>query len=73
MTGLRKLLSLCNEYEKAWHCKGSISVADGMLYCYEEKRGNLALVEHTPEDFKVVSSFRITKGSGPSLGTACHS
>ena len=52
-------------YEKKWETKGSISAADNMLYCYEERRGNLALVEPTPEDFKIVSSFRITKGSGP--------
>ncbi len=52
-------------YEKEWHTKGPISAADGMLYCFEEKSGNLALVEATPNDFKVVSSFKITKGSGP--------
>ena len=52
-------------YEKTWETKGSISAADDMLYCYEERRGNLALVEPTPDDFKIVSSFRITKGSGP--------
>ncbi len=52
-------------YEKEWHCKGSISASDGMLYCYEEKRGNIALVQPTPEDFKVVSTFKITHGSGP--------
>ena len=52
-------------YEKEWECKGSISSADGMLYCYEEKRGNLALVKPDPDDFKIVSSFRITQGSGP--------
>jgi outer membrane protein assembly factor BamB len=52
-------------YETTWHTKGPISAADGMLYCYEEKRGNLALVSPTPEEFAVVSSFRITKGSGP--------
>lgn len=52
-------------YEKKWGTKGSISAADGMLYCYEERRGNLALVEPIPDDFKIVSSFRITKGSGP--------
>ncbi len=51
-------------YEKAWNRKGSISAADGMLYCYDEK-GNLALVEPSPEDFKIKSSFRIRKGSGP--------
>ncbi len=52
-------------YEKTWETKGSISAADDMLYCYEERRGNLALVEPTPDDFKIISSFRITKGSGP--------
>ena len=52
-------------YEITWETKGSVSAADDMLYCYEERRGNLALVEPTPDDFKIVSSFRITKGSGP--------
>ena len=52
-------------YEKTWFTKGSISAADGMLYCYEEKKGNLALVEPTPKEFKVVGTFRIDKGSGP--------
>ncbi|MFC2142520.1 PQQ-binding-like beta-propeller repeat protein [Acidobacteriota bacterium] len=52
-------------YEKTWETKGSVSAADGMLYCYEEKRGNLALVLPTPDDFTIVSSFRITLGSGP--------
>jgi outer membrane protein assembly factor BamB len=53
------------KYEKKWHSKGSISAADGMLYCYEEREGNLALVEPTPDDFKVISSFKITQGRGP--------
>ncbi|MGB2908848.1 MAG: PQQ-binding-like beta-propeller repeat protein [Candidatus Aminicenantaceae bacterium] len=48
-----------------WQTKGSVTAADGMLYCYEEKRGNLALVKPTPDDFEIVSSFRITQGSGP--------
>ncbi len=52
-------------YEKTWHTKGSISAADGMLYCYEERRGYMALVRPTPDDFEIVSSFRVTKGSGP--------
>lgn len=52
-------------YEKDWNNKGSIISADGMLYCYEEKRGNLALVKASPDDFKVISSFRITQGQGP--------
>jgi len=52
-------------YERKWFSKGSISTADGMLYCYEERRGNLALVEPTPDDFKIISSFRIRQGRGP--------
>ncbi len=51
-------------YEKEWFNKGSIISADGMLYCYEEKGGNLGLVKASPEDFTVVSSFKITQGKG---------
>ncbi len=43
--------------------KGSVSYADGMLYCYEEKEGVLALVRPTPEKFDVVSSFKIEMGT----------
>jgi len=52
-------------YEKEWYTKGSIIAADNMLYCYEERRGNFALVEPSPDDFKIISSFRITEGMGP--------
>jgi len=52
-------------YEEPWLSKGSIIYADGMLYCYEEKKGNLALVKATPEKFDIVSSFRIPKGKSP--------
>lgn len=52
-------------YEKTWINKGSVIYADGMLYCYEEKTGNIALVKASPNDFKVISSFKIKKGSGP--------
>jgi outer membrane protein assembly factor BamB len=52
-------------YEKEWINKGSIFYADGMLYCYEEKSGNIALVKASPKDFEVVSSFKIPYGSGP--------
>lgn len=52
-------------YEAEWHTKGSISVADGMLYCYEERGGNLALAEATPEGYRVAGSFQITMGQGP--------
>jgi len=52
-------------YETKWHNKGSIISADGMLYCYEEQNGTLGLVKASPEGFNVVSSFKITQGSGP--------
>jgi len=52
-------------YETKWFNKGPIISADGLLYCYEEKSGNLALVKPNPEKFDVISSFRIEKGSGP--------
>jgi len=52
-------------YEEKWITKGSIITADGMLYCYEEKNGNLALVKATPEKFDKISSFKIPLGKGP--------
>jgi outer membrane protein assembly factor BamB len=52
-------------YEKEWKTKGSIIANDGMLYCYEEKTGFIALVKATPEDFTVVSSFKVPLGKGP--------
>ncbi len=52
-------------YEERWNCKGSIISAEGMLYIYDEKRGNVGLVRANPEKFDLVSTFRITEGSGP--------
>ncbi|HEX41684.1 MAG TPA: alcohol dehydrogenase [Phycisphaerales bacterium] len=52
-------------YDADWNGnKGSLVYADGMLYCYEEETGNLALVRATPEKFDIVGSFTITRGSG---------
>ena len=48
-----------------FHNKGPILSADGLLYCMEEKHGNMALVEASPEAFKVISSFRVMEGKGP--------
>ncbi|MBP5589395.1 MAG: PQQ-binding-like beta-propeller repeat protein [Bacteroidales bacterium] len=45
--------------------KGSIIYSDGMLYCYDERRGTVGLVKPNPSKFEVVSEFRITKGEGP--------
>ena len=48
-----------------WYNKGSVIAADGMLYIYEERSGNVGLVKPSPQKLDVVSEFRITKGSGP--------
>jgi outer membrane protein assembly factor BamB len=48
-----------------WFNKGPIISADGMLYCYEEKQGNIALVKASAKEFKVISSFKVKEGTGP--------
>jgi len=49
--------------EKLLDAKGSIICADRMLYCYSEK-GTLALVDPRGDGMKLVSSFKITQGTG---------
>lgn len=44
--------------------RAGITYADGLLYGYGHK-GRVMLVEPDPDDFHVISSFRITKGEGP--------
>jgi outer membrane protein assembly factor BamB len=56
------------KYDNAWtggKGKGSVIAADGMLYCYDERRGTVGLVKPVTDKFDVVSEFRITKGEGP--------
>ncbi len=45
---------------------GSMIYADGMFYCYAENDGEVALVEASPEEFKIVSRFKVP------MGTAQH-
>lgn len=52
-------------YEDEWKTKGPIAYADNRLYCWEERTGNIALVNPTPEKFDIVSTFKIEDGSGP--------
>lgn len=47
---------------KIMNAPGNIIYADEMLYCYSE-RGELALVNPSPEKFDVVSKFRIQYGT----------
>jgi outer membrane protein assembly factor BamB len=51
-------------YEHKWLGKGSLAYADGMLYCYEEKAGAVALVRASPKGFDIVSSFVVAQGTG---------
>jgi outer membrane protein assembly factor BamB len=48
-----------------FHTKGPILAAEGMLYCLDEKGGNMALVKADPKEFKVTSTFQIKIGTGP--------
>ncbi len=53
-------------WEEHWNCKGSIIAAEGMLYIYDERNGNVGLVRATPEKFDLVSNFKVNLGdSGP--------
>ncbi len=53
------------QYDMDWKGKGSIIATDDYLICYEERRGNIALVEIGPEEFKIKSTFRVEFGRGP--------
>jgi outer membrane protein assembly factor BamB len=48
-----------------WNNKGSVISAEGLLYIYEEKNGNVALVKPNSEKLDIISSFTVTKGDGP--------
>jgi hypothetical protein len=41
--------------------KGSLTYADGMLYCLDE-RGKMTLVTATPEKYNEVSTFEVPSG-----------
>lgn len=45
--------------------KGPLIYADDLLYIIDERQGNMALFEASPEEFKVISSFKIKEGNGP--------
>lgn len=53
-------------WEEKWNCKGSIISAEGMLYVYDERSGNIGLVKASPEKFDLISSFKVNQGNaGP--------
>jgi len=52
-------------YERDWYGKGSIIFSDGKLICYDERQGNVALVNASSEKFDILSEFKIEFGRGP--------
>lgn len=53
-------------WEEHWNCKGSIISAEGLLYIYDEKKGNVGLLKANPNKFELISSFQVTQGNaGP--------
>lgn len=53
-------------WEQRWNNKGSIIAADGLLYIYDERSGNVGLVKPDPAKFNLVSTFKVKQGkSGP--------
>jgi len=52
-------------WEQKWQTKGSIIAADGMLYLYDEKNGNVGLLKPDPAKFDLICSFKIAGGKGP--------
>jgi len=53
-------------YKTTWEgrSKGSIITADGLIICYEERRGTVALLKPDPDKFEIISEFRVNKGNG---------
>jgi hypothetical protein len=45
--------------------KGSVITADGKIYFYSERQGRVALIEPSPVESKIVSSFAVPLGNGP--------
>jgi outer membrane protein assembly factor BamB len=53
-------------WEEKWNCKGSIISAEGMLYIYDERQGNVGLLRANPEKLDLVSTFKVNQGdAGP--------
>lgn len=53
------------KYETDWLTKGELVYADGLFYILEEKTGTMALVNPNPQNFDVISSFKLQGGTGP--------
>lgn len=52
-------------WDEKWFGKGSVITDGEMLYILDEMKGNMGLVRADPAKFDLVSSFRISEGTGP--------
>lgn len=52
-------------YNTEWENKGAIISDADMLYCYDEKKGNMALVPANGSSFDIKGQLKIEKGTGP--------
>jgi len=52
------------KYETEWLTKGALVYADDHFYILEEKSGTVALVKPDPNEWNVISSFKLQGGSG---------
>lgn len=52
-------------WTEKWNAQGSVISADGMLYLFDEKAGNVALVRPDATRLDIISEFKMTKGTGP--------
>jgi len=52
-------------WDEKWQTKGSIIAADGMLYLYEEKDGNVGLIKADPQGFDLAGTLTVQGGKGP--------
>lgn len=57
----QEILSGKNVWENKSLGKGSVTYADGRLYCYSEGDGTVALVEANSKQWKEISRFKIPK------------
>jgi outer membrane protein assembly factor BamB len=51
-------------YDAKWTSKGAIVYADGLLYLYDEKSGEIGIMKPDPTGFNIISSFKVETGSG---------
>jgi outer membrane protein assembly factor BamB len=56
---------ILSQYDRIGYC--NLLVADNMLYCFEDRTGEVSLFRMNGNSFELVSSFKITKGSGPRI------